>query len=185
MAVLQMKYKRIPLDIVNALVTIPSDAFEIEAHPDVAILCLQTHPRDWGIELEGLVSGCIVLGFKRIVLDLHAADISTSFQIACIISAWHLLIEVGGTLLLCGLTEKTHKNLYDLSELRLFNVHKDIDESIDWLDSAFAFELKRNFPRKAKCTKCGHESEVSGRGAYVCDACGMTYLVTERGELIF
>jgi anti-anti-sigma regulatory factor len=180
-----MKHKSIPLEIVNALVTIPSTAFEIEAYPELAILCLQTHSGDWGMELESLISGCIVLGYKKIILDLKDADISTSFQIACIISAWHLLIEVEGTLLICGLTEQARKGLQKLSEPKLFNVFTDMDEGVDWLDSTFEKELKQNFPRTAECKGCGTEGDVSERGDYVCDRCGKTYLVTERGELLF
>ncbi|MGA2639423.1 MAG: hypothetical protein ABSG21_00815 [Spirochaetia bacterium] len=180
-----MKHKIIPLETVNALVTEPSTAFGIETRPEVAILCLKTRSGDWSMELDAVVSGCIVLGFKRIILDLRDADISSSFQVACIVSAWHLLIDVGGTLLLCGLSENAHKKLQDLSESKLFNIVEDMDEGIDWLNSAFGKELKKSFPRQAKCTECGKEGRVFKRGDHVCDGCGMTYLVTERGELLF
>lgn len=179
-----MSHTYLQLDAVNALLTEPSTALGVEADPEVAILCIQNRSGSWAIELEALVSGCIVLGFKKVVLDLGEARIATPFQTACVISAWHLLIEVGGTLLLCGV-EHGYEGLVGDTERRLFNLLPNKDEAVDWLASVFVKELEQNFPRTARCMTCGTESRVSKRGDHVCDACGMTCLVTERGELLF
>jgi hypothetical protein len=45
--------------------------------------------------------------------------------------------------------------------------------------------MKNAFPRQVTCSECGVRSEVQRRGDHVCTGCGMTYLVTERGELLF
>jgi hypothetical protein len=180
-----MRHNTVSLYAVNALVSEPSTAFGVEERPDVAILCLHNPSEDWSVQLEAIVSGCIVLDLKKIILDLRDTEIATPFQIACIVSAWHLLIDVGGTLLISGLSEHADTSMRELSEPGLFNLFADVDESIDWLDTGFAEQLKANFPRTAKCSVCGTEGGVSNRGDHLCDGCGQTYLVTERGELPF
>lgn len=180
-----MKHKILPLETVNTLLTEPSVAFGVEERPDVAVLVLESATQDWGASLDSVVAGCLVLGFRKMILELEKAEISSSFLIACIASAWQRLIETGGTLVICGMSENAYARFQDLIEPSLFNIHKNLDESVDWLDSAFELELERNFPRDAKCTECGTVSQVTIRGEHVCVECGMTFLVTERGELLF
>ena len=180
-----MEYQRLPLEAVTSLLTIPSVAFAIEGIPEVAILRVGAGALDWALGLEDVVSGCLVLGFKSILLDLEEASISTSFEIACIVSAWKLLIEVGGTLALCCLSPKSVEEITRLSKPGLFNVFGDVDRGIDWTSRSFEVDLKQGFPRTTKCGECGAEGKVVKRGEHVCDECGTIYLVTERGELRF
>jgi hypothetical protein len=180
-----MKHTILALETVNALITEPSIAYGIEKCPDIAVLALKSPTLDWGAGLDALVDGCVVLGFKKIILDLKETEISSSFLIACVVSAWHRLIENGGTLVICGLSEGAYKRFQELIEPRLFNMYDNLDVCIDWLDSVFGLELDRNFPRDVKCTECGTVGQVAKRGEHLCTECGVTYLVTERGELPF
>jgi anti-anti-sigma regulatory factor len=180
-----MKHKILPLETVNALITEPSICFGVDERPDVAALVLKSSTKEWSEGLDAVVEGCIVLGFRKIVLDLEETEISSSFVIACIVSAWQRLIESGGTLVICGLTESAYKRFQELVEPSLFNIHENLDECVDWLDYAFGPELESNFPRVVHCTACGAVGQVARRGDHLCTECGMTYLVTERGELLF
>ncbi len=180
-----MMRNTIPLETVNALITAPSVAFGIEEHPDVAVLFFRSPTQDWGVGLNAVVDGCLVLGFNRIILQLEETEISSSFLIACIASAWQRLIENRGTLVICGLKEAAYKKFQELIEPRLFNVYESLDACVDWLDTGFGREIAGNFPRAAKCVECGTVGEVAKRGDHVCIECGTTYLVTERGELPF
>jgi DNA-directed RNA polymerase subunit RPC12/RpoP len=180
-----MKYSILPLETVNALVTEPSVAFGIGGRPDIAALSIKSPTRDWGAELDAVVDGCLVLGFKKIVLDLREAEITSAFSIACIASAWQRLINHDGTLAIYGLAPNPYVRFQELIEPTLFNVHENLDACIDWLDSGFRLDLERNFPRIAKCSACGAVGQIANRGDHVCTECGMTYLVTERGELPF
>ena len=100
----------------------------IEAHPDVAILGLQNTSDDWSMQLEAIVAGCVVLDLKKIILDLRDAEITTPFQIACIVSAWHLLIDVGGTLLICGLSERANRGMRECQSRARLNLFADADD---------------------------------------------------------
>ena len=91
----------------------------------------------------------------------------------------------GGTLALCALSASSFDELARLTEPALFNVFRDVDAGIDWIAARLAGLLMRGFPRKRRCLECGTDSQVAKRGEHVCDECGMTYLVTERGELQF
>jgi DNA-directed RNA polymerase subunit RPC12/RpoP len=180
-----MTHKIVPLEAVNALVTEPSTAYGIEEFTDVAVLDIKSETQDWGAGLDVLVDGCLVLGFTKIVLRLEQAEIASSFLVACIVSAWQRLIERAGTLVICGLTENAYKRLQELIDPNRFNIYKDIDACVDWLDSTYNRALEESFPRVVKCSECGAASQITNRGNYLCDECGRTYLVTERGELLF
>jgi DNA-directed RNA polymerase subunit RPC12/RpoP len=180
-----MKHTILPLETVNALVTEPSVAFGIEGRPDIAALSIKSPTGEWGSKLDAVVDGCLVLGFTKMVLDLQQAEIATSFSIACIASAWQRLINHDGTLVMYGLTPTASLRFQELIEPGLFNVHENLDACVDWLDSGFRQDLERNFPRIAKCSTCGAVGQIANRGDHVCTECGMTYLVTERGELPF
>ena len=180
-----MKNKLVPLEEVNALVTEPSIALGVEGQPEVAIVCISAKGPDWSTELERVVSGCIVLGYKRILFDLRGAEVTDPFQIACIISAWHLLVEVGGTFLMSSLSDQSIETLKEQFDPKLFNIFDDIDDGISWIGFGFDQDLKQKFPRIAKCKECGTEGTVHKRGDHLCDECGMTYMITERGELPF
>jgi hypothetical protein len=180
-----MIHKAVPLDEINALATEPSTAQGVESLPDVAILRIATAESDWGTQLDRVVSGCLVLGYRKIVVDLQGSSISTAFQIACLVSAWHLLVAAGGTLILSGLSPEDLAELGKEFDPTLFNLSQDVDEGIDWLEAGFEEDVRQNFPREARCRDCGSVGTVARRGDHVCDDCGMTYLVTERGELPF
>jgi hypothetical protein len=180
-----MKHARQPLETVTSLLTAPSAGFAVDGSPDTAILHIGPDAPGWAVGLEAATSGCLVLGFKKILLDLEEAGVSTSFEIACIVSSWKLLIDAGGTLALCGLSAASLEELKRLSEPTLFNTLRDVDAGIDWIELDYERFLVRAFPRKAKCVVCGTEGHVAKRGEHVCDGCGMIYLVTERGELQF
>jgi hypothetical protein len=179
-----MKYNLQPLEAAGALLVAPSVAFGIEGHPDVAILDIKSQTENWGLDLDSVVKGCLVLGFNRIILNLADAAVSSSFVIACIASAWHNLVENRGTLVLC-MKESARKGFQELTETTLFNIYEETDACVDWLDSEFPREIRNNFPRGAKCAECGAIGQVGRRGDHVCAECGTTYLVTERGELRF
>jgi hypothetical protein len=180
-----MKYSILPLETVNALETEPSVAFGIEGRPDIVALSIKSPTREWGAELDAVVDGCLVLGFKNVVLDLREAAMASSFSIACIASAWQRLIDHDGTLAMYGLAPAPYARFQELIEPSLFNVHENLDSCLDWLDSGFRLDLARNFLRIAKCGSCGAVGQVANRGDHVCTECGTTYLVTERGELPF
>ena len=180
-----MKHKVQPLETVNALVTEPSVACGVEGRPDVAVLVFQSPAQDWAAGLDAVVDGCLVLGFRKLILELKKTEISSSFLIACIVSAWQRLLANGGTLVLCGLSGTAYRRFQELIDAGLFNVHDNLDACVDWLDSRFGLELEQNFPRAVKCSECGAASQVARRGEHVCTECGTTYLVTERGELPF
>ena len=180
-----MEYQRLPLEAVTSLLTIPSVAFAIEGIPEATILHVGAGALDWTLGLEDAVSGCVVLGFRTILLDLEEARISSSFEMACIVSAWKLLIEAGGTLGLCCLSQESAGEFARLTEPDLFNVFDDVDHGIEWISHDFEHDLKQKFPRTAKCVECGTAGRVVKRGEHVCDGCGMIYLVTECGELRF
>ena len=180
-----MKRRTLPLVEINALVTEPSTSLGVEGLPDVAIISVRARGPDWSTELDRVVSGSIVLGFKKILLDLREADVMEPFQIVCIVSAWHLLVEVGGTLAMSGLSATAFDALRQEYEPDLFNIFEDMDQAIAWIDSGYEMSLKSSFPRTARCKACGTEGKVQKRGDYLCDECGMTYMVTERGELPF
>jgi hypothetical protein len=180
-----MKHTTVPLETVTALVTEPSVALGFEEHPDVAVLALKSETGDWGSGLNAVVDGCLVLGFRKLIFQMEEAEISSSFLIACIVSAWQRLIEGGGTLVISGLSKRASARFHELIEPGLFNIHDNLDASVEWLDSAFPLELEENFPRTVRCTECGAVSQVARRGDHLCDDCGMTYLVTERGEIPF
>ncbi len=120
-----------------------------------------------------------------VVLEVGESQIGSSFQVACLASAWKLLVDRGGTLALCGLSKSAHSSLQGVVETSLFNIFDTVDAAIDWLGSGFAADMEKNFPRAVKCGECGSQGEVAHRGDHVCTGCGMTYLVTERGELLF
>jgi hypothetical protein len=180
-----MKYKTIELEEINALATEPSKALGVERLTDVAILCIRTSDEDWSTQLDRVVSGCIVLGFVKIVVDLEGVRITTPFQIACLVSAWHQLVAAGGTLVLSGMSAQAVGELSQEFDPTLFNMSRETEEAIDWLSSAFEQDTAQNFPRFSRCTTCGAEGKVAKRGDHLCDNCGMTYLVTERGDLPF
>ena len=174
-----------PLETLNALLAEPSVAYGLEGHPDVAIIDIGMQSQDWATGLDAVVRGSMVLGFRNLILNLEKVGISSSFEIGCIVSSWQLLIDREGTLCICGLSKKALADLQELTDLGQFNLFDEMESCINWLDSTFPTELKRNFPRTAKCTECNAVGEVSKRGEHVCDNCGITYLVTERGELLF
>ena len=173
------------LETVNALLTEPSHAIGVGGHPDVAVLVLKSSASHWGTGLDAVVDGCLVLGFRKIVARLDEADVSSSFHVACLASAWHRLIDNGGTLVLSNLTEEKYREFAGLIDPALFNIHATVDESIDWLDGAYETELGARLPRVVTCSGCGSSGQVSTRGEHLCTECGMTYLVTERGEISF
>jgi hypothetical protein len=180
-----MKHELQPLETVNALVTEPSVAFGVEGRPDLAILVMRTKVEHWTEGLDSLVAGCLVLGFRNVILQMDGVGLDSSFQIACVVSAWQQLIEASGTLALCGLSAEASRRLQELVEPRLFNLFDSVDAALDWLESSFTRELTANFPRSSTCGKCGAAGTVTRRGDHMCPECGMTYLVTERGELLF
>ena len=180
-----MKHTMQPSETLNALLAEPSVAFGLEGRPDVAIIDIRTQSQDWAVGLDAVVRGSMVLGFRILVLNLEKVGISSSFEIGCIVSSWQMLIDCEGTLCICGLSEKALAELQELTDLGQFNLFRELDTCIEWLISTFPTELERNFPRTAKCTECSTVGEVSKRGEHVCDNCGITYLVTERGELLF
>jgi hypothetical protein len=180
-----MEYERVPLETVTSLMTSPSVAFAIEGSPDSAILHIGPDAQEWAVGLEAVSTGCLVLGFKNILLDLGEASVSTSFEIACIVSSWKLLIDAGGTLALCALSALSFEELKRLSEPALFNVFRDLDAGIDWVKRDYEEFLLHAFPRDEKCLECGTEGQVAKRGEHVCGGCGIIYLVTERGALQF
>jgi hypothetical protein len=179
-----MKNNIVPLETVNALVFAPSLAFGVEGHPDVVIIDMKSSEQDWATGLDAVVGGCLVLGFKKMILKLPEAEAFSSFVLACIATAWLRLVENGGTLVICGLSESASKRFEELAEPRLFNMHGNLDSAIDWLTSGFEIEVSQGFPRTAKCHECGTVGHVVRRGDHSCPECGMTYLVTERGELL-
>jgi anti-anti-sigma regulatory factor len=180
-----MKHDILPLETVNALLTEPSTAFGAAGHPDIAIICLGAPSQEWATELERVVGGCLVLGFRTVVLEMDRAEVSSSFQVACLASAWQHLMDRGGTLVLCRFSQAAARHLEDLIETSQFNIFDTVDESIDWLDTAFVPQVHKRFPRVVTCAECGSPGEVRRRGDHVCTECGVTYLVTERGELLF
>ena len=179
-----MKYVIVPLETVNALVTEPSRAFGIAGRADIVVISVASPPNDWGTELDDVVDGCLVLGFNKLVLDLEQTQISSSFLIACIASAWQRLIDNDGTLAFYGLSKSADEQLRGLIDPALFNIFGSLDECIDWLESE-GTKFEGNFPRPAQCAACGVAGQVGSRGEHVCAECGTTYLVTERGELLF
>src|SRR5271157_779137 len=160
----KMKHNTFPLETVNALVTEPSVAIGIDGHPDVAVLVMMSSSPHWGMGLEAVVDGCLVLGFRKIILDLKEADISSSFHVACVASAWKLLIDNGGTLVIFGLAGSRYELFRGLIDPRLFNLLDDLDGCVDWLDTGFQKELEESLPRVAKCIECGSVGQVSTRG---------------------
>ena len=179
-----MKYATIPLDTVNALVIEPSSAFGIAGRHEIAVLSVRSSENAWGAHLDNVVDGCLVLGFNRIILDLEHAKVSSSFLIACLASAWQRLISNNGTLVLYGLAPASFELLRGLVNPELFNIFDTLDDCVDWLEQEGG-ELERSFPRAAQCSACGAGGQVGSRGEHLCTECGMTYLVTERGELPF
>jgi hypothetical protein len=171
------------LETVNALLTEPSHAIGVEGHPDVAVLVLKSSHVHWGTGLDEVVNGCLVLGFKKIIARLDEADISSSFHIACLASAWQRLIDNGGTLILSNVTGETYRHFAELIDPALFNIHATLPESVNWLDEAYEAELSERLPRVVTCSGCGGVGQVSSRGEHLCTDCGATYLVTERGEI--
>ena len=169
----------------SALITEPSSAIGIEALPDVAVLSIHSRDEAWASQLEGIMSGGIVLGFRKMVLDLQHASLSSAFQVACLVSAWHLLVNAEGTLAISGLSAAGKSALGDEHDPALFNLFMDADEALDWLERGFDDAIKRSLPRACRCGACGAEGKVEKRGNYLCDNCGLTYLVTEKGELPF
>jgi hypothetical protein len=180
-----MKHELQPLETVNALVTEPSVAFSVEGRPELAILVMRTKVDHWTEGLDSLVSGCVVLGFRHVILQMDGVGLDSSFQIACVVSAWQQLIDASGTLMLCGLSAEASRRLRELVEPRLFNLFDGVDAALDWVESRFERELAASFPRETKCGKCGAAGTVTRRGDHMCPECGMTYLVTERGEILF
>ena len=180
-----MKHDVLPLETVNALLTDPSRAFSVAGHPDLAIIRPGATAPEWAAELDRLAAECAVLGFRTLVLHLEGLTVSTSFEIACLVSAWKLLMDRGGTLVLCGLSEAARTRLEELVQTSQFNLFDGVDESVDWLDTGFVPQVHKSFPRAVKCTECGALGEVQHRGDHMCPDCGFTYLVTERGELLF
>jgi len=180
-----MKHEVLPLETVNALLTEPSRAFGVAGHPDVAIIRLGASPHEWATELDRVVAGVLVLGFRTVVLQMNGEEISTSFQVACVASAWKLLMDRGGTLALCELSGAATQRLGNLVDTGQFNIFETVDDSIEWLDTVYVMEMHERFPRSVTCQECGSPGEVRRRGDHVCSECGFTYLVTERGELLF
>ncbi|HEY9595674.1 MAG TPA: hypothetical protein VHE79_14440 [Spirochaetia bacterium] len=180
-----MKYATVALEEVNALATESTRALGVKTATDVAILCMGSKDEGWGTQLDRVVSGCLVLGYNKIVVDLEKVSLTSSFQIACLVSAWHQLVVAGGTLVLSGMTADSLAELAKELDPVLFNMSRDIEEGIEWLVTAFEQDAGQNFPRFAKCEKCGAEGKVTRRGDHVCENCGTTYLVTERGDLPF
>lgn len=179
-----MKHDIHSLDTVNALLTEPSTAFSVHGRTDVAIIRVGG-ASEWAAELDRVAAGCLVLGFRSIVLDMANTEIGSSFQVACLGSAWHLLLDRGGTLAICGVSTPALERLQGLVDTRLFNIMDTMDAAIDWIDSGFPEDVQKSFPRTVTCSECGATGEVQGRGDHLCPSCGMTYLVTERGELLF
>ncbi|HET6451206.1 MAG TPA: STAS domain-containing protein [Spirochaetia bacterium] len=173
-----------PLETVNALLIEPSAAFGVAGHPDLAVIRVGAAP-EWATELDRVVAGCVVLGFRTVILQLEGAEIASSFHIACLASAWRLLIDRGGTLVLCQLSEAARRRLGELVEESQFNIFDSVEDAIEWLDTAYVPQMHKSFPRAVKCVECGAGGEVSRRGDHVCTECAVTYLVTERGELLF
>jgi len=180
-----MRYATVALEEVNALATETTRAYGVASATEVAILCMGSSDEDWSTQLDRVVSGCVVLGYNRIVVDLQTVSITTTFQIACLVSAWHQLVSAGGTLVLSGMTNESLTELSKEFDPVLFNMSRDVDEGIEWLLTAFDQDAGQNFPRFARCANCGAEGEVTRRGDHVCENCGTTYLVTERGDLPF
>jgi hypothetical protein len=180
-----MTHTMFPLEAVKALVTEATVALGTASAPETAVVCVPPGDTSWGTELERVVSGCVVLGFKSFMLDLRGGVIASSFEVGCIISAWHLLVEAGGTLVVSSLSAEAREALREQYDPSLFNIFDGIDAGLDWLESGFEDDMNKKFPRTAKCRECGEEGIVRKRGNHVCDGCGMTYLVTERGELPF
>jgi hypothetical protein len=171
------------LETVNALLTEPSHAIGVEGHPDVAVLVLKSSNDHCGTGLDEVVDGCLVLGFRKIIARLDEADISSSFHIACLASAWQRLIDNGGTLILTNVAGKKYRHFAELIDPSLFNIHETLHESVDWLDDAYEAELAGRLPRAVTCSGCGVVGQVASRGEHLCTECGATYLVTERGEI--
>ena len=180
-----MKHEVLPLETVNALLTEPCKAFGAPGHPDVAIIRLGASPHDWATGLDRVIAGILVLGFRTVVLEMKEEEIASSFQIACLASAWKALLERGGTLVLCELSAAATQRLGELIDTGQFNIFETVDDSIEWLDTSFVVQMHKSFPRSVTCVECGSPGEVQRRGDHVCTECGFTYLVTERGELLF
>jgi hypothetical protein len=177
-----MKYTLASQDAVNALLAAPSVAFGVQECPDIVVLSIHGGDPDWALGLDTVIPGCIVLGYTRLVLDLADAAITTPFHVACIVAAWHALIDAAGTLALSGLSALGLEQLRALVDTGQLNLFPEVAAAVAWLASGYETDVKRSFPRKTTCSECGSEGTVVRRGDHVCDGCGMTFLVTERGE---